>query len=92
MLGLVQPLLKQQQVPQRLSMAARAVLSMGASGTVKGLHLPSAPLAILGSLDDSRQVQHLDLGPPVVHHSGDACQGRELVRRNLCIMSPETSS
>jgi hypothetical protein len=46
-------------------------------------HLPAAALALRGALDDTRQVQQLDLGVVVVDDAGDACEGGELVRRGL---------
>ena len=45
--------------------------------------LPAAALAVLGTLDDARQVQQLDFGAPVAHHARDARQRGKLVRRHL---------
>lgn len=42
-------------------------------------YLTSSSFSVLCTLNDTRQVQHLDLGTPVVHHSRNACQGCELV-------------
>ena len=46
-------------------------------------HLPPAPLAVLGALNDPRQIQQLDLGAPVAHHTRDAGERGELVRCHL---------
>ena len=46
-------------------------------------HLPTSTLAILGSLNDSWQVEQLNLGSPIPHHSRDTSQRCELVRRHL---------
>ena len=43
------------------------------------VHLPPAPLAVLGALDDPRQIQQLDLGAAVAHHTGDAGERGELI-------------
>ena len=48
-------------------------------------HLPPAPLAVLGALNDPRQIQQLDFGASIAHHTGDAGQGGELIRRHLRI-------
>ena len=45
--------------------------------------LPPAPLAVLGALDDPRQVQKLDLGAAVPDDARDARQRGELVGRDL---------
>mmetsp|Transcript_12153 Transcript_12153/g.30665 ORF Transcript_12153/g.30665 Transcript_12153/m.30665 type:complete len:417 (+) Transcript_12153:144-1394(+) len=48
-----------------------------------GDDLPAAALAVLGALDDSRQVQQLDLGASVADDTRDTCERGELVRRHL---------
>mmetsp|Transcript_25041 Transcript_25041/g.63042 ORF Transcript_25041/g.63042 Transcript_25041/m.63042 type:complete len:213 (+) Transcript_25041:615-1253(+) len=48
-----------------------------------GAHLPPAALARRRALDDSRQIQQLDLGVVVVDDARDARERRELVRRRL---------
>ena len=42
-------------------------------------HLPPAPLAVLGALNDPRQIQQLDLGASVAHHTRDAGERGELI-------------
>ncbi len=46
-------------------------------GRVGGTYLPAPTLSVLGSLDDTRQVQHLYLSPSVVEragHGGERCE------------------
>ena len=44
-----------------------------------GADLATPALAILGALNNAREIQHLDLGSPVPHHAWHACEGRELI-------------
>lgn len=50
-----------------------------------GNHLSSTSPPVSSALDDSRQVEQLDLGALVVHVSGDARQRRELVGCSLAL-------
>mmetsp|Transcript_102463 Transcript_102463/g.306074 ORF Transcript_102463/g.306074 Transcript_102463/m.306074 type:complete len:296 (+) Transcript_102463:340-1227(+) len=49
--------------------------------------LLSAALAILGPLDDAREVEQLYLGALVVEDAGHACEGRELVGGDLALLA-----
>ncbi len=42
-------------------------------------YLTTSTFAIFCTFNDSWQIQHLDLGSSVVHHSRNACQGCELI-------------
>jgi hypothetical protein len=53
------------------------------AGSRHGDDLLAATLPVLGALDDTRQVQQLDLRPLVVEHAGNAGQRRELVCGDL---------
>jgi hypothetical protein len=49
------------------------------ASTRYGDDLPTPTLPVFGTLDDTRQVQQLDLGALVLQHARNASQGRELV-------------
>ena len=55
-----------------------------AAGARNGDDLTTTTLAVLGTLNDTRQVKHLKLRALVLHNTRHARQRGELVRRNLC--------
>lgn len=52
-------------------------------------HLPSSALALCCSLNDTGQIQQLDLGVVVVDDTRDACQRGELIRSCLRVCACE---
>jgi hypothetical protein len=54
-----------------------------------GNDLPPATLALRGPLDDSGQIEQLDLGALVVDYAGDTGERREFVRRRLALRPRE---
>mmetsp|Transcript_8795 Transcript_8795/g.21739 ORF Transcript_8795/g.21739 Transcript_8795/m.21739 type:complete len:274 (-) Transcript_8795:304-1125(-) len=74
-------------VPVRLGRVQDHEEQVGA--LADGDDLPASPLALRRPLDDTRQVQQLDLRVVVVNHARDAGQGGELVRSRLRVRPRE---